>query len=191
MERLLKRIRSRKNNLFENGGARLDTLIVCFSLSGKTYTICQNLARFTPASLSRIRTIKNFSKLRAFTSGLGHARRRKQFPLLPLEDDISSYRRIVLACPVWGGMPCPMIYGVLHQYDLEGKEIHCLLTYEKDAGKAPDILKEEVARTGARIASLVTVKAGGKALKKFEEKSLELYIDDEEGICIRKAAKPT
>ncbi len=84
-----------------------------------------------------------------------------------------------------------MIYGVLHQYDLEGKEIHCLLTYEKDAGKAPDILKEEVARTGARIASLVTVKAGGKALKKFEEKSLELYIDDEEGICIRKAAKPT
>lgn len=167
----------------------MNTLIVCYSLTGKTYKICQNFARFAPARLIRMKKVGKDSLLRAKILGASKAKRRKPLPMMPLEDDITAYSTIILACPVWDGMPCPAVYSFLHQYDLEGRTVHCLLTYGKNAGNAAQVMREEVEKAGANFGTVATIRSEDGAVRKFMDHSLELYLDEEEGISIRKGQK--
>ncbi len=162
------------------------TLILCYSLTGKTLTACKNLARFAPARLQLLRPVSGQTKLYAYTLGLHKAKRGIGVDLLPVEDDVSDYQRLVLAGPVWGGCPAPALYGFLRAYALKGKEIHGLLTYGKNVGKAPDILQEEIMAAGAFCRSMVTLKSDGAAIRRLAERKVELYLDLENGISLRK-----
>ena len=162
------------------------TLILCYSLTGKTLAVCKNLSRHAPAKLYRLCRSSADSRLYAYTVGLHKARKRLAADVLPVEDDISDYQRLILAGPVWGGYPAPVLYGFLRGYELRGKEIHGLLTYGENAGEAPNVLQEEIAAAGAVCGSVVTLRSDAKALRRLEEGKLELYLEEGAGISIRK-----
>lgn len=161
-------------------------LILCYSLTGKTFAVCKNLSKSVPAKLYRLRRSSADSQLYAYTIGLHKARKRMTADVLPVEDDISDYQRLILAGPVWGGFPAPVLYGFLRGYELRGKEIHVLLTYGKNAGNAPNVLQEEIASAGAVCGSVVTLRSDSKAIRRLEEGKMELYLDEGRGISLRK-----
>lgn len=163
------------------------TLILCYSLTGKTLAVCKNLARYAPGKLYRLcRTSSTDSRLYAYTVGLHKAKKRIPAGVLPIQDDISSYRRLVVAGPVWGGAPAPILYGFLRGYELRGMEIHGLLTYAKSPGTAPSVLQEEIAASGAACGSVVTLKSDGSAIRRLAEGRVELFLEEGKGIAFRK-----
>ncbi len=162
------------------------TLVLCYSLTGKTMAACKNLARFAPGKLVMLERISRDTLFYAYTAGLRKACKRAAADILPVAEDISDYRQIVVAGPVWGGFPAPALYDFLREYEIGGKVIHGLLTYGRNPGGAPSVLQEEIAAAGAVCGSVVTIKSDARALSKLKDQSVQLYLDGQRGISLRK-----
>lgn len=167
----------------------MKTLILCYSFTGKTLKVCRNLEQHGLFTLAPIREVRRRTLPGAYFFGSLKAMRGKPASILPVEEDVSAFLRIVLACPVWAGALPPAVNGFLREYDLHGKELHGLLTYQGDAGTAAAMFKQKAASAGASCGSVVTLQTDEKTLAALERDEVELYLDPAKGVCARSADK--
>ena len=127
-----------------------DTLIVCFSKSGHTKAIAEEIAKVTNAPLHEILTEKTYPKSYVMTI----LESRKEFkkderPTLidsPIEN-FDSYSRIIIGFPIWF-FTCPMaVVSFLEKYNFAGKNIYPFFTSggsggDKATAKIKDVCKD-------------------------------------------------
>ena len=163
----------------------MKTLIVYYSLTGKTERVCRNLQKSCCAERLELRQTHNYSLAGAYFFGAMRARKGESVSLRPVDLDITPFDRIILAGPVWAGAPAPALTGFLRSYDLFGREVHGLLVYSGNPRNASARLRSEIDQSGAICASVTTFKSTLHALSQLEDGKSELYLDSEGGIALR------
>ena len=99
------------------------SLIVYYSLSGLTKKVVDVLKKFTDADIYEIDLEKPYSRLTAYTIGLGHCKTGYE-PIIRNDIDLSDYDKIFIGGPAWWFTYAPPIHSFIKKYDLSDKVIY-------------------------------------------------------------------
>lgn len=103
----------------------LKTLIACYSYSGHTLKVAEDLKKEINADLTKIDNEKDSWYLLK----LWDAFREKKVPIKPCQTDLMNYDGLVLASPVWGGKTPPAINEYLSKLiNVKGKKFGVFVT---------------------------------------------------------------
>lgn len=164
----------------------MKTLIVCYSLTGKTRAIAQSMADTIGADYVEMKEIFPYTMPSAYTRGVLKARKRQNEDILPVRADVSEYDCVVVAGPVWASSPAPALYDFVREYDLEGKQTFGLLTCRREAGAAAKILREELETAQSLCRSVITVKADKETVRAFVSRKLRFALGEDGRVTLEK-----
>lgn len=138
----------------------MKTLIVYFSLSGKTRQIATELAEKESADIIEVKEKKPYSILTAYILGAHAAMKQKIVEIEELKCDLSAYDKIILASPIWAGFPAPPMNTVITMLPA-GKDVAFVLTSGSgDSSKRAPKIKDLVTKQGCRVVGYTDIKSG-------------------------------
>jgi flavodoxin len=135
------------------GPRSMKTLVVYYSLTGKTHVVAQALAKELGADVRRVEDVEKPSVTWWFiiTAAIS-ARRGTESEIKPIDTDIGGYDRIFVGSPVWGGSPSTPINAFIAKADFSGKEVIPFMTMGgNDASGALKRMSEHIERKGGKI----------------------------------------
>ena len=134
------------------GARNMKTLVVYYSLTGKTDIVAQTLAAELNADLRRVEDIETPSVSWWFYISAGFAAKRgKEAEIKPIDTSLEGYDRILIGSPVWGGCPSTPINAFIARTDFTGKEVLLFMTMGgDDASGALEILRKRIETRGGR-----------------------------------------
>lgn len=118
------------------------SLIVYYSLSEKTKKVVDVLQKLVNADVYEIELEKPYSKLTAYTIGLGHCKIGYE-PPIKNEIDLSTYDTIFIGGPTWWFTYAPPIHTFIKKYDLTDKIIYPFGTATSNFGGYFEKFNEE------------------------------------------------
>ena len=102
----------------------MKSLIVYYSLTGKTRLVSQVIAEALSATLLEIKETKprkpGFS---VYLFGGFAAIMNRGSKINPVDVDLKQYERIFIGSPIWGSRPAPAINSFIYQTNFEGRSI--------------------------------------------------------------------
>ena len=159
----------------------MKTLIVYYSLTGNTRLICEALKKNMSADIQRLREQRQYNRISAYVTGLAAALSGSGRAILPLEEDVSAYDRIVIAAPVWAAHLAPPVVTFLRCYDLRNKPVYVLLTHTGETGQIVDIVKEEVTRSEGKLGGITMMQLTPELVEGLQKQNLALWLNTETG----------
>lgn len=138
----------------EPPGARtMKTLVVYYSLTGKTDVVAQALARELGADLRRVEDVeKPAVGWRFMLSASLAALRGAESPIQPIDTGLQAYDRVFVGSPVWAGSPSTPINAFIAKADFSGKEVIPFMTMGgNDAAGALRKMSERLEKKGGKI----------------------------------------
>ncbi len=103
----------------------LKTLIACYSYSGHTLKVAEDLKKDIDADLTKIENEKD----NWYLFKLWGALREKKVPIKRCQTDLMNYDGLVLGSPVWGGKTPPAINEYLSKLtNVKGKKFGVFVT---------------------------------------------------------------
>ena len=105
----------------------MNTIILCYSFSGKTKALAVKKAAELGADIEEISEVKKPSMLKAFTAGVFKAIKRGKTAIQPVKSELSNYDRIIIMAPVWAGKPAPAFNNIIEHLP-PGKKIELFMT---------------------------------------------------------------
>ncbi|MHB8964187.1 MAG: flavodoxin family protein [Saccharofermentanales bacterium] len=91
----------------------MKTVVVFYSLTGKTAEIAKAKARDENADLVELKDRKKLSMFGAYVFGSFKAMKQKKAKLQDFSADFSQYDKVIVAMPVWASMPAPAFNNVV------------------------------------------------------------------------------
>lgn len=132
----------------------MKTLVVYYSLTGKTEAVAQALAQELGADLRRVQDVTTppaVSWWFILTHALA-ALRGEEADIQPIDTSLQGYDRVYVGAPVWGGSPATPINTFLARADFSGKEVVVFMTMGgNDAAGALRKLSERIEKKGGRV----------------------------------------
>lgn len=112
-------------------GANPKILIACFSWSGNTHAVAEQIARLTGGDMFSIETVKPYPKeYRACTEVARTERDSNARPALKSKvDDMSQYDVVMIGYPNWWGTMPMAVRTFIDSYDLSGKTVVAFCTH--------------------------------------------------------------
>ena len=158
------------------------TVIIYYSLGGKTDLVAKTLAKHLNGDLVRIHDMKRRDGLKnKFLSSI-NAFRETKTTIVPANVDISEYDTIYFGTPTWMGNPTPAILTIIDRCNLRGKDAVLFATMDANRGESNiNRLEEKVKMRGARVIESFTLAT--------KNKSPEQLIKDTEAIIEMKDLK--
>jgi flavodoxin len=105
-----------------------NTLICWFSRSGNTRRLVDIVSNKTGAATYQIRTASDYSGVTGLARSVFHCAFRSPVPLLDPVPDLTPYKYIIVATPVWGWKVPKPVVSFLNAVDLRGKYVLPLAT---------------------------------------------------------------
>lgn len=140
----------------------MKTVILYYTYGGSTKKEAERLATELGARAVQVKEAKKRIMFSAFFSGCPKAMRREAVPILPVEEDLSGYDKIILGCPIWAGHPAPAFNAIVDLLP-PGKEVEIFLcSGSGDSSKSAEGTKKLIEAKGCTVASYRDVKTGGK-----------------------------
>jgi flavodoxin len=124
----------------------MKSLVVYYSLTGKTELVAQAIAEALNATLVEIKETKprKPGPFVYLTGGFA-AFMNKGTKINPIDVDIKQYERIFIGSPIWADRPAPAINSFIYQMNFEGRSIIPFFTLGGNNAK------RAVANTTAKI----------------------------------------
>lgn len=132
----------------------MSNVIACYSFSGKTLKLCDEMAQDTGFTLVHIKELKKRGVLGAYFSGSREAMSGRSSEIVPIGGALQSADIICIAGPIWAGSPAPALNAVISSGALKGKQALCILTCANGAGNAADTVRKRIAEAGAQCAGV-------------------------------------
>lgn len=104
----------------------MKTVVIFYSLTGKTAEIAKAMARDENADLVELKDRKKLGIFGAFIFGAYRAMKQKKAVLQDFSIDFSQYDRVVIAMPIWASMPAPAFNNVVEALP-EGQQVEMIL----------------------------------------------------------------
>jgi len=135
------------------GPNTMKTLVVYYSLTGKTDVVAQALAKELGADVRRVEDVEKPSGGFWFIiTGAISAIRGAESKIKPIDTDFRAYDRIFVGSPVWGGSPSTPINAFIANADFTGKEVIPFMTMGgNDASGALKKMSERIEKKGGKI----------------------------------------
>jgi len=131
----------------------MKTLVVYYSLTGKTDVVAQALAKELGADVRRVEDVEKPSVTWWFIlTGAISAMWGAGSEIKPIDISFQGYDRVFVGSPVWGGSPSTPINAFIAKADFTGKEVIPFMTMGgNDASGALKKMSERIERKGGKI----------------------------------------
>ncbi len=153
----------------------MKTLVVYYSLTGKTEIVAQALARELGADLRRVEDVEPPTVNWWFIASAGFAALRgAESPIKPVDTSLQGYDRVFVGSPVWGGSPSTAINAFIARTDFSGKTVLPFMTMGgDDAAGALRKLGERIEKKGGKIAGSCAFSSGQATNEELAAKARE------------------
>ena len=154
------------------------TLILYYSRTGNTKMCCEALQKELGADLLEIKDLKNRDGGWGFFTGALGSMFNVHTNIDPLNPDLSSYKNIIIASPIWTGTLSTAIRTLIDKNRLDNKQV-VMFTTTNAAEKEKYIEKSKVraANNGAQVVGYYQVvvkrEADGKKVDKPKQEIIE------------------
>jgi flavodoxin len=154
------------------------TLILYYSRTGNTKMCCEALQKELDADLIEIKDLKNRDGGWGFFTGALGSMFNVHTKIDPLNPDLSSYKNIIIASPIWTGTLATAIRTLIDDNRWDGKNV-VLFTTTNAAEKEKYIEKSKarVAQRGAQVLGYCQVvvknEVNGKRIDKTQQEIIE------------------
>jgi flavodoxin len=131
----------------------MKTLVVYYSLTGKTDVVAQALAKELGADVRRVEDVEKRSANWWFIiTGAISAIRGVESEIKPIDTGFQGYDRVFVGSPVWGGSPSTPINAFIAKADFTGKDVIPFMTMGGDDASAPlKKMSERIEKKGGKI----------------------------------------
>jgi len=144
----------------------MKTIVLYYSFGGSTKAEAERIAAENDAVLCRVEETKNRSLLSAFVPGAPNSMNRKASEIKQIEQDLNSFDRIIIGCPIWGGYPAPAFNAIVEMLPRD-KEVELFFcSGGGDTHKSSQGTKDLIFKKGCKLISyrdVKTEKSPGKA----------------------------
>lgn len=151
----------------------MKTLVVYYSLTGKTELVAKAIAKVLNADIRKVEEVEKRSRPSGFISGGFAAMRRKGSKINEMNFSL-DYDLIFLGTPVWGGKPTPAINTFISKADFENKKVILFVTMGGISGKTIKILSDAIESKGGKIINSFSIRTGMVKDKEIIEKGEEI-----------------
>ena len=135
----------------------MKTLIIYYSYSGKTKVFAEKKAHELDAKACQVMEKKARSKFNAYVLGSHAAMRQKQSGIIPLDVDLMDYDKIVIAGPIWAGLPAPAVNSIISLLP-EGKDVELYFTSGSGKSKGQEKVKNLILEKGCSVSGYHDIK---------------------------------
>jgi len=101
----------------------MKSLVVYYSLTGKTKLVAQTIAEALNATLVEITERRPIPIPFVFLSGGFRALTNRGSKINPVDVDLKQYERIFIGSPTWGSRPAPAVNSFIYQTNFEGRSV--------------------------------------------------------------------
>ena len=160
----------------KQGAKSMKTLVVYYSLTGKTHVVAQALASELNADIRRVEDVKTPSVTWWFyiSAGFG-ARRGKETEIKPIDAGFEGYDRVFVGSPVWGGSPSTPMNAFISKADFTGKEVVLFMTMGgDDASSALRKMTERIQKKGGAVVSSFALSSKKTTTAELADKTREI-----------------
>jgi flavodoxin len=110
------------NSVSQIGGG-MKSLVVYYSLTGKTRLVAQVIAEALNATLVEITERRPIPIPFVYLSGGFAAMTNRGTKIDPTDVDLKQYERIFIGSPTWGSRPAPAINSFIYQTNFESRSV--------------------------------------------------------------------
>ena len=153
----------------------MKSLVVYYSMTGKTRLAAQAIAKVLNATLVEIEERRPIPMPFVYLSGGFRAVTNRGSRICPVDVDLKRYERIFIGSPIWASSPTPAINSFIYQTDFEDRNVIPFFTMGGDNSE------KALANITAKIE-----KSRGKVVGSFAIKSYK--VSDEAIIARAKEA---
>ena len=155
------------------------TLILYYSRTGNTKLCCEALQKELGADMIEIKDLKNRSGGWGFFTGAVGSMFDVHTDLDPVKPDLSPYKNIIIASPIWTGTLSTAIRTLIDKNQFGGKKV-LLFTTTNAAEKEKYIEKGKarVAQRGAQVAGYCQVVVKKEVAGKKVDRPKQEIIED-------------
>ncbi|MDR1722284.1 MAG: NAD(P)H-dependent oxidoreductase [Methanobrevibacter sp.] len=141
----------------------MKTLILYYSLSGRTKTVAKTLASKISSDLIEINDLKDRKGLKSKIFSSIDAFRETKTKIAPARLDLEGYDLIYIGTPVWAGNPSPAVITAIDSFDFRRKDIILFATMRNSGGDAViKRMEEKIQARGARVINSFSLKTQNK-----------------------------
>jgi len=131
----------------------MKSLVVYYSLTGKTKLVAQAIAETLNATLVEIEERRPIPIPFVYLSGGFAAITNRGTKINPIDIDLKQYETIFIGSPVWASRPTPAINSFIYQTNFEGRSIIPFFTMAGDnAEKALANITAKIERSQGKVA---------------------------------------
>jgi flavodoxin len=154
------------------------TLVVYYSLTGKTDVVARTLAKELKADIRRVEDVEMPAVSWWFYISAGFdAVRGKEAEIKPIDTGFQGYDRIFIGSPVWGGSPSTRINAFISKADFTGKKVILFMTMGgDDASGALKKMSTNIEAKGGRIAGSFSFKSRKVTNEELAAKTREIAL---------------
>jgi flavodoxin len=164
------------NSISQIGGG-MKSLVVYYSLTGKTKLVAHAIAEVLNATLVEIKETKprklGFS---VYLLGGFAATINRGSKINPIDVDLKQYERIFIGSPIWNSRPVPAINSFIYQTNFEGRNIIPFFTMGGNNSK------KALANIAAKIERSRGKVAGSFAITSYKVSDEEIIARAKEAI---------
>jgi flavodoxin len=113
-------------------GESMRSLVVYYSMTGKTRLAAQAIAEAMDATLVEVEEERPIPMPFVYLSGGFRAITNRGSRIYPVAIDLKQYERIFIGSPIWASRPSPAINSFIYQTDFEGRSITPFFTMGGD-----------------------------------------------------------
>jgi len=136
-----------------DAGANMKSLVVYYSLTGKTRLAAQAIAEALNAPLVEIRETRPIPMPFVYISGGFGAFTNRGRKICRVDVDLKQYERIFIGSPVWASRPTPAINSFVYETILEGRSVIPFFTMGGDScEKALANMKAKIEKRQGKVA---------------------------------------
>ena len=135
-------------------GGNMKSLVVYYSLTGKTRLVAQAIAEALGATLVEVAETKP-RKLGPFIYLIGGfgAMTNRGSKINPIDVDLNQCERIFVGSPIWASRPVPAVNSYIHQTNFEGRDVIPFFTMGgTTAEKALDNITAKIEKSRGKVA---------------------------------------
>jgi len=113
----------------------MKSLVVYYSLTGRTRLVAQAIAEALNASLVEIQERRPISMPFVYLSGGFRAFTNRGSKICPIDVDLKQYERMFIGSPIWASRPTPAVNSFIYQTDFEGRSAIPFFTMGGDSAE--------------------------------------------------------
>ena len=113
----------------------MKSLVVYYSLTGKTRLVAEAIAEALNATLVQIEERRPIPFPFVYLSGGFRAFTNRGSKICPIDVDLKQYERIFIGSPIWASRPTPAINSFIYQSNFEGRTVIPFFTMGGDDSK--------------------------------------------------------